>query len=113
MISYNLREGKMTEYQNFIRSSEFRQMCEDVEKKSGFKFIDTYFEVLPSAHGEGDFDAYDMWSFPNMAAFDRAREVNAFGTMVERTWNMVEPRPTKMTLLRTASDVMIVYEPKV
>jgi hypothetical protein len=112
LIAYNVRVGKLGEYREFLNSSEFGNIRRKIEEESGFKFVETYFQIIPSAHGEGDFDAYDMWEFPNMAAFDKAREVNAFREMVERTYNMVEPRPSKMTLLRTARDVKVIFEPK-
>jgi hypothetical protein len=112
MISYNIREGQLQEYRKFLSSSEFSAICKNIKKQSGFKWIETYFQIIPSAHGEGDFDVYAVWEFPNMAAWDKARESNAFAELLERSYNMIEPRPTKFTLLRTARDVKIIYEPK-
>ncbi|MDA4128192.1 MAG: hypothetical protein OK422_01810 [Thaumarchaeota archaeon] len=112
MIGYNIREGRVAQYQKFLGSREFKKMCEKIFEQTGVKFVQCYFSIIPSSSEQGDFDAYDMWEVPNHAALDKVRKTNAFGEMIEKTYLMTEPRPLKWVTLRTARDVKIMYEPK-
>jgi hypothetical protein len=111
MISFDLKEGRMSEYQSFLKSDEARKMFDKLEKATGFKYVQTYFSIIPTF---GDYDCYEIWEFPDLAAFDKARETNAFEELFRRTYDMTDTTAAargKSVLLRTATDVKIIYEP--
>ncbi len=112
MVGYNIREGKIEALKKWLGSEEAKEIFRKIEKQSEFRYLNTYFTIIPSSSEQGDFDAYDWWEFPNFAALDHARAVNAWGPYVEKTYNMTEPRPTKFVLMRTREDVQVIYEPK-
>jgi hypothetical protein len=111
MLCFDLKEGRTSEYKNFVNSDEARKMFDKIEKATGFRYVETYFSIIPSS---ADYDCYELWEFPNLAAFDKARETNAFEEIVRRTYDMTDQTAAargKQIVLRTARDVKIIYEP--
>lgn len=110
MVCFSLRQGKTTTYKNFVNSDEARKIFDKMEKATGFKYLETYFCIIPAA--DPDYDVYEMWEFPNMAAYDMARETNAFSEFLEKVHEIINwDKPVKILTLRTARDVKIIYEP--
>lgn len=109
---YNIRQGKIETLKKWLGSEEAKGIFKQIESKSGLRYLNTYFTIIPSSNEEGDYDAYDWWEFPNMATLDKARETNAWGPYAEKTYNLIEPRPTKFVLMRTREDVRTIFEPK-
>ena len=86
-------------------------MFDKLEKATGFRYLQTYFSIIPAF---GDYDCYELWEFPDSAAFDKVRETNAFEEITRRTYDMTDNTAAargKSILLRTARDVKIIYEP--
>ncbi|HYB06903.1 MAG TPA: hypothetical protein VEB87_01970 [Nitrososphaerales archaeon] len=111
MMGYNVREGMGEEYQKFLASKAFKKVCADIEKESGMKYIETYGTVLPGSNDPGSYDCYDFWELPNRAALDKVGGPAA-AKLAEMSYKFVEPRPSKSVLVRKASDVRIIWEPK-
>ena len=110
MVCFSLRRGKTAAYKNFVISDEARQLFDKIEKATGFKYLNTYFCTIPAA--DPDHDVYEMWEFPNMAAYDKLRESDVFGVFLERIGDMLNfDKPVKIVTLQTARDVKIIYEP--
>ena len=112
MYGYNIKEGRVQEYQAFINSKAFNEVCAEVEKESGMKCIETYGTIIPSSVEQGDYDAYDLWEMPSHAALDKLRRSPAMAKLSEMTYKFIEPRPVKSILLRKFSDLKVFYEPK-
>jgi hypothetical protein len=111
MSGYNIREGRVREYQAFINSKAFKKVCAEVEKETGMKYLETYGTIIPSSGEQGDYDAYDMWELPNHAALDKIRNSPSSAKLSEVSYKYTEPRPVKSVMLRRMSDVKIIYEP--
>ena len=111
MSGYNIKEGMSGEFQKFLASKAFRKVCEDIEKESGMKYIETYGMVLPGSSEAGDYDCYDFWELPNRAALDKVGGP-AVAKLAEMSYKYIELRPSKSVLLRKVSDVRIIWEPK-
>jgi len=110
MDFFKLKVGKATAYKNYVASGKARELCDKVEKETGFKYLATYFPIIPAS--DPDYDVYEMWEFPNMAAYDKARDSNAFTELLKAASDFVDwDKPIKVVTLRTASDVKIPYEP--
>ena len=112
MMSYNIREGKMEEFQKFLASEGAHKMFLDVEKKTGIKYDGTYFRIVPFARGHGDYDCQDWWEMPNHAALDKVRETNAFADLLRATYAMTEPNPNDSSYWRKAEETKVMWEPK-
>ena len=111
MMGYNIKEGKAGEFQKFLTSAAFKNVCADIEKECGMKYIETYGSVLPSSGEQGYFDCYDFWELPNRAAMDKVGGP-AMAKLSEMSYKFVEPRPSKSQILRKAHEVKIIWEPK-
>jgi hypothetical protein len=112
MSGYNIKEGRVQEYQAFVGSKAFKKVCADIEKETGMKYVETYGTVLPSSTEEGDYDAYDLWEMPNHASLDKIRKSRAVAKLAEMSYKYTEPRPVKSMTLRRFSDLKVIYEPK-
>ena len=112
MVGYNIKEGRARDYQNFLKSKAFKKTCQDIEKETGIKYIETYGTIIPSSSEQGDYDAYDFWEMPNNAALDKLRKSAGMARLFEISYKYTEPRPVKSVLLRRSSDVKIIYEPE-
>lgn len=112
MTGYNIREGKAKALKTYLNSKSFKKLCTELEKETGMKYVQTYFTIIPSSREAGDYDGYDLWELPNHAALDRIRKSEAIQRMVEGSYEFIEPKPSKSVILRSASDVRIIYEPK-
>jgi len=112
MSGYNVREGKHNEFRNWLNSKSFKQLCAEVEKETGMRYVETYFRILPSSRGVEDYDAYDFWELPNHAAMDKIRNSQATARLAETSYEFTEPKPSLSIVLRTARDVKIMFEPK-
>lgn len=112
MSGYNIKEGRIQEYQAFMGSKAFKKVCAEIEKETGMKFVETYGTVIPSSVEQGDYDAYDFWEMPSRASLDKLRQSPAMAKLSEMTYKFVEPRPVKSILLRKFSDLKVFYEPK-
>jgi hypothetical protein len=112
LSGYNIKEGKMQEYQALLGSKAFKKVCAEVEKESGMKFLETYGTVIPSSVEQGDYDAYDLWEMPSRASLDNLRQSPAMVKLSEMTYKFIEPKPRKSVLLRKFSDLKVFYEPK-
>jgi len=44
MTCFNLKEGRVSEYKNFVNSNEAREMFDKLEKATGFRYVETYFD---------------------------------------------------------------------
>jgi hypothetical protein len=110
MDCFKLKQGKSTAYKDFVTSDEARHFFDKIEKATGFKYLNTYFCIIPAV--DPDYDVYEMWEFPNMAAYDKARESDVFKEYATRVGDMLDfDKPAKVLTLRTARDVKIIYEP--
>ncbi len=112
MSGFNIREGKHTEYQEFLESKAFKKLCGKLEEETGMKYVETYFAIIPSSQEEGDYEAYAFWELPDHAALDKLRGSEAIAKLSEASYEFTEPRPSKSVTLRKASDTKIIYEPK-
>ena len=59
MVGYNLKEGKASTFKSWLDSKAAENIFKQMEKDCGFKFINTYFTILPSSTTGGDYDCYD------------------------------------------------------
>ena len=66
ILNYNLKEGKMEEFQKFIKENE-KTLAKHTPK--GWKYLGTYFYVL----GFGPYHAADLWECSDYADFDTWR----------------------------------------
>ncbi len=112
MSGFNIREGKHKEFKSFLNSKKFRKLCEEIGHETGMKYVETYFAIIPSSMEDGDYEAYQFWELPNHAAMDRIRGSESMARMVETSYEFTESRPSKSVILRNASDVKIIFEPK-
>jgi hypothetical protein len=114
MFGYNIREGRVRDYQAFLKSKAFKKVWADIEKETGMKYLQTYGTIIPSPGGNeiGDFDAYDFWELPNHSALDKMRKSTAVDKYAEMIYKYTEWRPNKSVLLRTMNDVQVMWEPE-
>jgi hypothetical protein len=106
MQNYNIKEGRMKEYQKFVKENE-KAIQEHAPK--GWKFQGVYFYVL----GFGLYHAAELWEISDYADFD------AFRNHYDPTWlklmeqgtEFTTTEPTPAWLLRQVADTKIT-EPK-
>ena len=113
LMGYNIKEGQAGAYKKFVNSKQFKSLCREVESETRIKYMMTYFTIIPSSGEGSDYDAYDFWELPNHAAMDKIRNSEAMGKLAETSYGFLEPRPRKSVVLRNASDVKIMFDPKV
>lgn len=106
MSGVNFREGKATAYQAFLKSKAFKKLSAQVEAETGARFIETYGTIFPSSIEEGDYDAYEFWELPNLAALDKVKSA-AVAKLGEALSKFFDPRPVKIVFLRKFGDVKI------
>jgi len=114
MMGYNIKEGRVKDYQAFLKSKAFKAVCAGIEKETGIKYMESYGVVIPSTGGnqQGDYDAYDFWELPNHAALDKLRKSPSSDKYAEMVYKYQEWRPSKSIVLRRLSDVQIMFEPE-
>ena len=71
ILGYKIKEGKASEFGEFLRSQRFKSLREKLQTETGIRIAETYFTVEPSSNEHGDYDAWDIWEVPNYAAIDR------------------------------------------
>jgi hypothetical protein len=106
IFNYNIKEGRMEEFQKFIKENE-KTIAKQAPK--GWKYMGTYFYVL----GFGPYCAADLWECSNYADFDTWRNYDN-PTWVKLWKQAVEyctSEPVVSWLLREAGDTKIL-EPK-
>jgi len=111
MSGYNVKEGMGKPFQKFLASKAFKEVCADIEKESGMKYVETYARVLPSSAEGGDYDCWEFWELPNRAALDKVGGP-AVARLAEMSYKYTEPRPSKSLILRKANEAKVIWEPK-
>lgn len=71
LIGYRVKEGKQAAFREYLRSPQFQSLREALRTETGIHISSTLFEVEPSSHQIGDYDAWDIWELPDYAAIDR------------------------------------------
>jgi hypothetical protein len=106
MINYNIREGKMKEFQAFIKKNE-KAYREHAPK--GWKLVGEYCYVL----GFGPYCAAELWEISDYADFDTFRNHKdpTWLQLLEKSMEFQTTEPTPAWLLREARDTKIT-EPK-
>jgi hypothetical protein len=106
MINYNLKEGKMKEFQMFVKKSE-KKIREHAPK--GWKFLGIYYYVL----GFGPYHAAELWEISDYANLDAFRNHNdpTWLELLEKSMEFTTTEPAPAWLLREAGDTKIT-EPK-
>lgn len=106
MINYNVKEGKMLEFQKFVKENE-KTYREHAPK--GWKFLGEYCYVL----GFGPYHAVELWEISTYADFDTFRDHNdpTWMKLLEKSMEFQTTEPTPAWLLREVSDTKIT-EPK-
>jgi hypothetical protein len=104
--AYHLKEKKSAAYQRWLLTDEARQLFAEVEKETGFRYMETYWPIL----GFGAFSCEDWWEAPDWASFDRVRDSEAMDRLNTR---MLEQdffdsnRPSETRVMRSTQDVKI------
>ncbi len=106
IFNYNIKEGKMTEFQKFVKKNE-KILSKHAPK--GWKFLGTHFYVL----NFGPYHAADLWEISNYADFDALRnyEDPTWLKLWQQAMEFTTTEPTPAWLLREAGDTKIT-EPK-
>jgi hypothetical protein len=106
MINYNVKEGKMLEFQKFVKENE-KTYREHAPK--GWKFLGEYCYVL----GFGPCHSVELWEISTYADFDTFRGHNdpTWIKLIEKSMEFQTNEPTRAWLLREVSDTKIT-EPK-
>ena len=106
MTNYNIKEGKMKEFQKFVKENE-KTLREHAPK--GWKFRGVYCYVL----GFGPYHAAELWEISSYADFDTFRNHNdpTWLKLMEQSMEFTTTEPSPAWLLREASDTKIT-EPK-
>jgi hypothetical protein len=112
MRGYKIKDGKAPDYQAFLASADFKKVCAQIATETGMKFVEVYFTTLPSSFEKGDYDAYALWEIDGYAILDKLRGSTSFANLVDMEHKYVEPQPTKSILMRRASDMKVMDEPK-
>jgi len=109
IMSYCIVQDKASEYQKWLKSDRAKELFAEIEKETGFKYLDTYFPIL----GFGDYDCEDWYVAPDWSSFDKIRTSKAFNNLSIETWDFGDPtKPMKSRIMRTAGDVSITEPPK-
>lgn len=106
LANYNIKEGKMKEYQKFVKENE-KTLREHAPK--GWKFLGEYCYVL----GFGPYHAVEMWEISNYADLDTFRNHDdpTWLKLMEKSMEFTTNEPAPAWLLREVSDTKIT-EPK-
>jgi hypothetical protein len=104
--NYNIREGRMTEYQKYVKENE-KKIKEHAPK--GMKFLGVYFYVL----GFGPYHVAELWEISDYADLDAFRNHNdpAWLKLMEESAEFATNEPIVSWLMREAADTKIT-EPK-
>jgi hypothetical protein len=106
VTSYHLKEKKSIAYQNWLMSDEAKKMFADVEKETGFKYIETFWPIM----GLGEFGCEDWWEAPDWSSFEKARVSEAMDRPMSRTNELDfadNNRPSETRVMRSTRDVKI------
>jgi len=108
--AYYINQNKVAEYQKWLKSDRAKKLYAELEKETGFKYLNTYFPIL----GFGEYDCEDWYVAPNWSSFDKMRTSKANNKIMEETWDFVDlNRPTMSSkVMRAAEDVMVYLPPK-
>lgn len=107
VTSYNLKENKASEYQQWLQSDEAKELFTAVEQETGWRYIETYWAIM----GFGDYDCEDWWEVPDWSNFDTIRGSEASDRLFARfnELNFSDSSgPSSTRMLRTNSDVRVV-----
>jgi len=108
VTSYYLVPGKVTEYQNWLKSDRAKKLFAQLEKETGHKYLNTYMPIL----GLGDYDCEDWCIAPDWSAFDKMRASKAFDDINIETWDFVDQtRPMKTRIMRVIQETKTSEKP--
>ena len=105
-----IKEGKAMTAKEFVLSEEWKKLSDDVEKETGIRFVEVYWNVLG-----GEFDTEAWYEVPNWAAIDSWRESKAVqkaGSRLNELDFIDTSRPGQTLMLRTTEDVKLPEPPK-
>lgn len=104
--SYNLKDKKATDYQEWLQSDEAKKLFADFEGETGWRYFETFWAIM----GFGEYDVEDWWEIPDWSAFDKSRTSKASDRLVAR-YNELDfldsSKPSSSRMVRTNSDVKI------
>ena len=104
--SSHLKDKKSAAYQKWLLSDEAKKLFAEVEKETGFKYVETFWPIM----GLGEFSCEDWWEAPDWSSFDKARESDAMDRLMTR-FNELDffdnNRPSETRVMRSTSDVKI------
>lgn len=106
MTNYNIKEGKMKEFQKFVKENE-KALREHAPK--GWKYLGDYYYVL----GFGPYHVADLWEISDYADFDTFRNHTdpTWLKLMEQSMEFTTAEPALAWLLREVGDTKIT-EPK-
>ena len=104
--NFNIKEGKLQEYQKFVKENEKKF---DEHAPKGWSYSGTYFYVC----GFGPYHGAIFWECSDYADFDswRNHDDKDWFTLMEKTMSFGTAEPYVTWLLRAAGDTKIT-EPK-
>src|SRR3990172_1300461 len=76
--SSHLKDKKSAAYQKWLLSDEAKKLFAEVEKETGFKYVETFWPIM----GLGEFGCEDWWEAPDWSSFDKARESDAMDRLI-------------------------------
>jgi hypothetical protein len=108
VMTYFLAPGKVTEYQNWLKSDRAKKLTAQCEKETGIKYLNTYMPIL----GLGDYDCEDWFVAPDWSAFDKIRASKAWDDWNIETWDfMDQTTPMKTRIMRVIQETKITEKP--
>lgn len=108
VMTYDLVPGKVTEFQNWLKSDKAKELFAQGEKETGLKYLNTYMPIL----GLGDYDCEDWCIAPDWSAFDKIRASKAWDDINIETWDFIDQtRPMKTRIMRVIQETLISEKP--
>jgi hypothetical protein len=108
VMTYDLVSGKVTEFQNWLKSDRAKKLSAQLEKETGIKYLNTYMPIL----GLGDYDCEDWLIAPDWSAFDKIRASKAWDDINIETWDFIDlTRPMKTRIMRVIQETKTSEKP--
>ena len=104
--SYQLKDKMAVKYQEWLLSDEAKGLFADVQKETGWRYIDTFWVIM----GFGEYACEDWWEVPDWTSFEKLRTAESMERLITRSTELDftdNARPSSTRMLRTTRDVKI------